>query len=98
MQTHELLQFCEVSRGDWHGKCCRLIGRAQELSTDQIAIRRALATCAVPHDAMRVAAVMGIDGRVARSITRHSANPDICFRRSHERLSLTVFFQIVLFK
>src|SRR6266404_961713 len=51
MQTHELLQFCEVSRGYWHGKCCRLIGRAQELSTDQIAIRRALATCAVPHDA-----------------------------------------------
>ena len=64
MQTHELLQFCEVSRGYWHGKCCRLIGRAQELSTDQIAIRRALTTCTVPHDAMRVAAVMGIDGRV----------------------------------
>jgi hypothetical protein len=24
MQTHELLQFSEESRGYWHGRCCRL--------------------------------------------------------------------------
>jgi hypothetical protein len=68
----------------------RLIGLTQELSTDQIAIRRALATCAVPHDAMRVAADKGIDGRVALFAAVHMSLNGTC-ATSQDRGSTSAF-------
>jgi glucans biosynthesis protein len=61
MQTHKLLQFSEESRGHWHGRCSRLTGRAQELSTVQIRIRGALTNGTVSHDAIYTPCAVGAD-------------------------------------